>query len=157
MLAVRQFRSSDYESVWDLHRLAVDGIGVSAPESYFADLNEIESAFLNNRGDFVVGEYEGKIVAMGALRHTSDDRAEITRMRVDPHFQGRGFGTEVLRYLENRAVFLGYTLLHLDTAVEQQKAQSFYLQNGYQQVGTGMRAGFDVVYFEKKLSIDPML
>ena len=59
MLAVRQFRSSDYVSVWALHRLAVDGIGVSAPDWYFADLNEIESAFLNNRGEFVVwhGEY----------------------------------------------------------------------------------------------------
>jgi ribosomal protein S18 acetylase RimI-like enzyme len=151
MLVVRQFRSSDYESVWALHRLAVDGTGVSAPDWYFSGLKKIESAFLNNRGEFVVAEYEGKIVAMGALRHTSDDRAEITRMRVQPHFQGRGFGSEVLRYLEGRAVCLGYTVLHLDTAVEQQRAQSFYLQNGYQRIGVGTKAGFDVVCFEKKL------
>ncbi len=136
MLTVRQFQSSDYESVWTLHYLATDGIGVVAPDSYFYDLNKIKSAFLNNHGEFVVAEYGGKIVAMGALKYTSEDRAEITRMRVHPDFQGRGFGTEVLRYLEDRAVSLGYSVLHLDTAVEQHKAQSFYLQNGYQQVGT---------------------
>ena len=82
---------------------------------------------------------------------TSDTRAEITRMRVDPVFHRRGFGTAVLQHLEGRAGELGFSTLHLDTALEQDDAQKFYLRNSYRRTGSGTKQGFSVVYFEKTL------
>jgi hypothetical protein len=52
------------------------------------DLRDIEHIYLKNRGVFLVGVYEGRVVAMGALRKSSDERAEIKRMRVHPDVQG---------------------------------------------------------------------
>ncbi len=124
--------------------------GVHASERYFADLKQIELQFLNSGGEFVVGEHEGQIVAIGGLKKTSAVRAEITRMRVHLYFQRRGFGRMVLSFLEARAIELGYRTLHLDTTLQQDQAQRFYLHSGYHQVATGTKAGYAVVYFEKE-------
>jgi GNAT superfamily N-acetyltransferase len=136
------------QAVWALHQLASHIAGVPTSGAYFSDLQQIESTFLDRAGEFIVGEYAGPLVAMGGLKRTSADRAEITRMRVHPAYQRRGFGTAVLRHLEKRAAELGYSTLHLDTLVEQETAQQFYLQQGYRCVGRGERGKIAVVFFE---------
>jgi ribosomal protein S18 acetylase RimI-like enzyme len=150
VLQLRRYGPADLDAVWALHVAAVEAIGVATPDWYFADLKQVEASFLIG-GEFVVGEYDGRIVAMGGLKRTSSSRAEVARMRVHPEFQSRGFGKAVLEYLETRAVELGYRTLHLDTAVEQDQAQTFYRRNGYRQTGSGTKQGFAVVYFEKLL------
>jgi len=151
MLILRRYEPSDLPAVWALHQLASQVAGVPAPELYFSDLHNIEAAFLTSGGAFVVGAYEGQIVAMGGLKPTSAHRAEITRMRVHPNFQRRGWGSAILCYLEQRAAELGYRILHLDTLVVQEAAQQFYLHHGYCCVGRGHKEGFEVVFFEKQL------
>jgi ribosomal protein S18 acetylase RimI-like enzyme len=150
-LVLRRYEPSDLQVVWALHQLASQGAGVPTPESYFSDLQDVEFAFLNSGGEFVVGEYQGQIVAMGGLKRTAGDRAEITRMRVHPNFQRQGVGSALLRHLEKRAAELGYRTLHLDTLVVQEAAQQFYLRHGYRCVGSGYKEAFEVVFFEKPL------
>jgi N-acetylglutamate synthase-like GNAT family acetyltransferase len=60
--------------------------------------------YLKNQGEFLVGVCEGRIVAMGALRRTTNERAEIKRMRVHPDFQRCGFGQMILEALETDAI-----------------------------------------------------
>ncbi len=151
MLIQRRYKKSDLDCILALHNLASEEIGVPTPDSYFSDLHQIEEVFLNNDGEFVVGEYEGRIVAMGGFKKTSHERAEITRMRVHPNFQRRGFGSAILSYLEKRAAELGYQTLHLDTLAVQEKAQALYLRNGYMFIGQGKKDKFDVVFFEKNV------
>lgn len=74
-------------------------------------------------------------------------------MRVHPDYQRRGFGQTILTALENRARDLGYTELHLDTTVQQIAAQQLYLKNRYVLVREGKLAGFDCLFYEKKLFI----
>ena len=153
-MTLRQYRPADLNSVWTLHLHAIDGSGGEASDDYFADLRRIEAEFLSHGGEFVVGESDRQIVAMGGLKRTTIDTAQITRMRVHPSFQRHGFGTLVLRHLEKRAVELGYRVLHLDTTVAQTQAQRFYLRNGYRRVGTGTKQEFNVIYFEKQIVSD---
>jgi ribosomal protein S18 acetylase RimI-like enzyme len=152
MLTIRQFRASDCDTVWLLHKAAVSDIEVTAPDSFFANLAQIEPNFLANGGEFLVAEYYGELVAMGGLKRTSGEGGEITRMRVHPDFQRRGFGKQVLRCLETQAVYLGCTRLYLHTSVEQLAAQAFYLRNGYREIARGKECGLDVVYFEKQFT-----
>ncbi len=100
------------------------------------DLHHIEHVYHHNRGEFLVGSYEGRIIAMGAFRKTSEKLAEIKRMRVHPDFQGRGFGQVILDELEVRTLALGYMKLHLDTSVVQVAAQKLYLKNGFRDVSS---------------------
>jgi ribosomal protein S18 acetylase RimI-like enzyme len=151
-LVLRRYEPSDLQAVWALHQLASQVAGVPTPEPYFSDLHDIERAFLNNGGAFVVGEYEGRIVAMGGLKRTACDRAEITRMRIHPDFQRQGFGSVILRHLEKHAAELGYRTLHLDTLVVQEAAQRFYRHHGYHCVGCGQKETFEVMFFEKQLA-----
>jgi GNAT superfamily N-acetyltransferase len=71
--------------------------------------------YFQDQGEFLVGVCEGRIVAMGAFRRTTNERAEIKRMRVHADFQGRGFGQMILEALETQAAVLGYSVLHLDS------------------------------------------
>ena len=93
-------------------------------------------------------------VAMGGLKRTAGDRAEIVRMRTHPDFQRQGFGSALLCHLEKRASELGYSTLHLDTLVVQEVAQQFYRRHGYRCVGRGYKEAFEVVFFEKSLAFN---
>jgi ribosomal protein S18 acetylase RimI-like enzyme len=96
-----------------------------------------------------VGTIEQRVVAMGALRRLSPEPAAITRMRVHPAYQRRGFARRILHELERTSTGLGYRSLVLDTTTEQTAAQAFYRADGYRETGRGTLGRFDVIYFAK--------
>ena len=151
-LRVRRYEASDRDDVWLLHRLALEPTGAIPRYADWADdLHHIEDVYLDRGGEFLVGVIDREIVAMGALRRTSEDRAEIRRMRVHPEFQRRGLGERLLEALESRAAELGYVTLHLETTVQQHAAQRLYLKSGYAEVGRGVVDGFEVIRYEKAI------
>ena len=152
MLEIRRYVSSDYEDVWNLHVLGLQKVGAYLGDGpWDNDLHNIEDVYLHNRGEFLIGVYEGRIVAMGAFRKTTTELAEIKRMRVHSDFQGRGFGQMILDELETRALALGYTKLHLDTSVVQIAAQKLYLKNGFKETGKEVHKGLECILFEKSI------
>jgi ribosomal protein S18 acetylase RimI-like enzyme len=149
-LRIRRYEADDREPVWRLHDAAMRGAGIHLGEGHwYDDLREIENVYLHNGGEFLVGTLGGDVVAMGAVKKTTDDRAEIKYMRVDPEFQRRGFGQAILAALERRAAELGYEALHLDTAVQQKTARHLYESNGYREVRRGRKGAVDCVFYEK--------
>jgi GNAT superfamily N-acetyltransferase len=153
MLHIRRYEAPDHAQVWDLHNLALRQVGAHAGNgAWDDDFHKIEQAYLNSGGEFLVGALEdGRIVAMGAFRRITADKAEVKRMRVHPEFQRHGFGQQILTALEARAREMGYHILCLDTAVIQTAAQQLYLKNGYHETGRTVLAGFDAILFEKQL------
>jgi ribosomal protein S18 acetylase RimI-like enzyme len=150
-LEIRHYQPSDQDFVWALHRLALEDTGIDVTHgSWDEDLYRIEAAYLESGGEFLVGTLDRHIVAMGALRRTAADRAEIKRMRVHPDFQRRGFGQAILDTLEARAQELGYETLHLDTSTQQTAAQQFYVKNGYVETGREERGRFTLIFYEKR-------
>ena len=151
-LQIRRYEVSDHAEVLRLHEVALREAGAYVEdERWDEDLGDIESNYLED-GEFLVGVCGGRLVAMGAFRKTGSGRVEIKRMRVEPGFQGRGFGQAMLSALEACAVEKGYKTLSLDTTVQQEPARRLYARNGYQEVGRGRMWGFDCVFYEKTLS-----
>ena len=115
-MLIRRYQAEDNEAVKALHyagirqfdadaRTDADLFGV---ESYIdADLDDIENVYIRNNGEFLVGIYEEKLVAMGALKKLSATRGEIKRMRVHLDYQRQGFGQIILQKLMKAAVPLG--------------------------------------------------
>src|SRR3989344_7425665 len=107
-LKIRRYRKSDNETVWDLHKT-----GLRQNNAYILsgkwdeDLDKIEKVYLKN-GEFLIGEINSKIVAMGAFKKISDEKAEIKRIRVYPEYQRKGLGQKILNKLEKRAAKMGY-------------------------------------------------
>jgi ribosomal protein S18 acetylase RimI-like enzyme len=151
VLSVRRYRPGDRQTVWDLHNLALhDAQAHGGNGPWDADLQTIEASYLGEGGEFLVGTIDDqRVVAMGALRRLSPERAVLTRMRVHPTYQRRGFGRRILHELERTATRLGYSSLALDTTIEQTAAQALYRAEGYRETGRGRLGRFEVVYFAK--------
>jgi ribosomal protein S18 acetylase RimI-like enzyme len=138
-LTVRSYLPSDRKAVWDLHVTALEAVGARAidPEArgVDADFADIDGVYLRNGGEFLVGLFGDRIVAIGALKRLSGTVAEITRMRVHPQFWRCGCGEAILRHLELAAASRGYTELWLDTLPIQTAAQHLYIKNGFREYG----------------------
>ncbi len=152
MFTLRRYQPSDMEAVEYLHVYAIQQAGAYLGRGpWDDDVYAIEEQYFNKQGEFLIGEWDGNFVAMGALHHTSSERAEIKRMRVHPDYQGRGFGQLILTELIARARALGYKTLHLDTSVLQVPAQKLYEKNGFRKVGGDMYHNLEVILYEKQL------
>ncbi len=149
-LHIRRYGPQDKEVVRRLHDHALNEVGAHLGRGpWDEDLDEIEAVYLENGGEFLVGVLDGEVVAMGALRRVSPEKAELKRMRVKPGLQGHGYGQTLLDALHRRAADLGYSALHLDTTVQQRAAQRLYTKNGYREVGRGRIGPFDCVFYER--------
>jgi ribosomal protein S18 acetylase RimI-like enzyme len=130
-LKIRSFEPADAAAVWALHNEALKETGAHAGNGpWDEDLRDPASAYLSQGGEFLVGLLGGELVAIGALRPTSADSAEIKRMRIAPRYQRQGLGTRILEELERRAQSRAFSRLHLDTTSQQKAAQQFYLRHG---------------------------
>lgn len=136
-----------------LHDEALYEVGAHLGEGpWDEDLDRIEEEYLCDGGEFLVGELDGRVVAMGALKRASNEQAELKRMRVAPDLQRRGLGRRMLEELEKRARGLQFSTLRLDTAVHQAGARRLYASNGYRETGRGEIGPFDCVFYEKELA-----
>ena len=148
---IRQFKTHDTKEVYELHIKSMRAVGAFREGPWDEDFKDIETVYIKTGGDFYVGEYDGKIVAMVALKKETDDRAELKRLRVDPEFQGKGFGQRMLERIFSRAEELGFKKLELDVMPIQVPAIHLYEKNGFKKVREGDRFGFACIYYEKML------
>jgi putative acetyltransferase len=81
---------------------------------------------------FLIGKLDGVGVACGALRPLSDSAAELKRMFVRRDLRGQGFGRATLAALEEIATQRGFTVIRLETGVNQPEAIGLYESMGYQ-------------------------
>lgn len=150
-ITLRRYEPGDREAVRNLHDEALNAVGAHLGNGpWDEDLDAIETVYLEDGGEFLIGTLEGEVVAMGALLRTSNERAQVTRMRVAPNLQGRGIGQALLDGLHGRAAELGYTSLHLDTTVQQVAARRLYEKNGYRETGRGTVGPFRCLYYERE-------
>lgn len=153
LLHIRRYEAGDHAAVLRLHEAGLREMGTFIEEPGFdLDLLDIQGVYFEDSGEFIVGEVDGDIVAMGALRKTSLERAEVKRMRVAPEFRRQGFGQEILDVLHRRASALNYSTLHLDTGINHEAAKNLYESNGYRETRRGMVGPVECVFYEKPIA-----
>ena len=70
----------------------------------------------------------GNAIATGRLQYNSDKEGQIRSMAVAEKFRGAGLGTQVLKYLEQKAKEKYFSKIVLDA---RDNAVTFYEKNGY--------------------------
>jgi GNAT superfamily N-acetyltransferase len=150
-MLVREYEERDAGSIWGLHVEALSAIGALYPGPWDDDFKRIAEVYFKPGGIFLVGELDGNIVAMGALRYIDPVTAEVKRMRIRPNLQRRGLGSLMLQALERHAALRGLWNLELDTTAEQHAARSFYEKHGYHAVEVRRAAHADQVVYKKSL------
>lgn len=89
-------------------------------------------AFDSPDAAFFVIEHEDGLVGMGALRTLASGIVELKRMYIQPTYQGKGLGSELLRTLMETATGpLGATTLRLDSCRFMLQAQRLYERYGF--------------------------
>ena len=145
------------------------------------DTEHVGSTYLDAGGEFLVGTldpaapagfdtadhdpatfetFDGPVVVMGGFlpneagyddERTVADAAELHRMRVAPPCQGRGYGTDLLRALEERVAAAGFSRVLATTAQRQARALALYSGAGYERVDRSRYGEYELVHFEKQL------
>lgn len=150
---MRRYRDADARAVRELHDLALTAAAVHlGPGAWDDDLDDIPGTYLDTGGEFLIGTVDGRLAAIGALRHVNETEAEIKRLRVHPRFQRRGFARAVLAQLETHAREHEYRRLRLSTTLLQITAQRLVAREGYHEVGRGEVAGVPMIYYAKRLT-----
>jgi ribosomal protein S18 acetylase RimI-like enzyme len=159
MLTIRRYQAPDNEIVKELHyagiaQMAEMDIDVDPPGNPFtdSDLDDIEGAYIKNRGDFLIGTENGEIVAIGAIRRHSGDCGEIKRIRVRRDCQRRGYGQMMLLRLVERATELGYREVCLDTLSSNLPAQRLFEKCGFTDKTRQKMGPFELFIYRKKLN-----
>ena len=71
---------------------------------------------------------KGDVVAVCRLQYNSSKEAQIRYMAVKENTQGKGIGSSIIRYIENKAMERGIESIVLHA---REKAVNFYKSNGY--------------------------
>jgi ribosomal protein S18 acetylase RimI-like enzyme len=158
-LTIRRYQAPDNEMVKELHyagiaQMAEMDIDVDPPGNPYvdSDLDDVEGAYINNRGDFLVGTQDGEIVAIGAIRRQSGDCGEIKRIRVRRECQRQGYGQMILQKLVERAAELGYREVCLDTLTSNLPAQRLFEKCGFIEKRREKMGPFELFLYRKKLN-----
>jgi ribosomal protein S18 acetylase RimI-like enzyme len=148
---VRRARPAEADRLLDLHRRALREAGTDPDDVPGArDVLWLEEAYLDTGGEFLVGEVDEQVVAMGGIV-VDDTVGEVFRFAVDPDHQRRGYGSAVLGGLEAAARERGVSRVTLTTASRQEAAVSFYRTRGYAETERGRNGEYELVHFEKSL------
>jgi GNAT superfamily N-acetyltransferase len=87
--------------------------------------------FMAPYGAFFVATVDGEPIGCGGLRRHDDGVVEVKRMFVRAAHRRRGHARALLRALEDRARFLGYHTVILETGLAQPEAIALYTSEGY--------------------------
>lgn len=150
LIDFRRYRPDDHDAVWVVFADCTSQLGFDSGP-WDDDMHHIPRVYLQSGGEFLVGEYAGRVVAFAGLQRDSEQRATIRRVGVHPSAQRRGFGKALMTELERRARRMGIETLRLDTSLSQLAAQQLYRACGYREQGHVVLSGVECILFEKVL------
>ncbi|MGB8956999.1 MAG: GNAT family N-acetyltransferase [Tumebacillaceae bacterium] len=84
-------------------------------------------------------------------KEAQDDEYYLDTVSVDPRYQGRGFGSELLRAFEHKAASLGYKKLALLAEPSNESAYRLYVKTGYQPDGQVTVSGYEFDHMVKHI------
>lgn len=95
-------------------------------------LDNVEQHYFGNGGYFgVLLDENNHIVATGGLYKLNDRRAEIRKMYLLSEHRGKGLGKMILHALIEKAKFLGFESIELETASVLKEAIGLYQKLGF--------------------------
>lgn len=133
---MRDFRPGDQDA---LRRLILDGLrerwGAAFDPACNPDLEDVAASYLDRRGEVVVVEQHGDLVATGTLVPESLDVGRIVRMSVAAAHRREGLGRHVVHELVDRARRRGMTEVRVLTDTPWISAVELYRSCGFADLG----------------------
>lgn len=98
-----------------------------------ADIENIQEAYFSDDGASAlwVAAYDNDVVGMIGVQKTSDDQAEIRRLRVHTDYRRRGLGAKLMEQALNFCRHHGYLKVTLDVRIEREPAIALFHKFGF--------------------------
>ncbi len=132
---IRRFKKEDSKKVSDLIIKTLEKTSIKDySKAYIENLSEAQSPKdlieLSKTNNFYLGEEDGKIVACGAIGPYKDkkDEACLYKIFIDPAYQKRGYGREIMKTLEKDPYYQKSKRIEVPASIS---ALDFYLKLGY--------------------------
>lgn len=112
------------------------------PESYYSAYEEINK---DPNHELVVAEQSGKVIGtahlmfLPSISYQGGLRAQIESVRIDNSYQGRGIGSEMMRWAIKRAKARGAHMVQLTIHKSRRDAHRFYERLGFKGTHLGMK------------------
>lgn len=144
------FRSAQREDIPSIVlMLADDDLGSQRelyeyplPESYYIAFDQIDN---DPNHELVVAELNGEVIGtlhlifLPSISFRGGLRAQVESVRVDRKFQGQGIGTEMMKWVIERAKTRGAHIVQLTTHHSRKDAHRFYERLGIKSMHVGMK------------------
>ncbi len=116
------------------------------------ELTTLQQMYTAPEGGIILCRDEDIFIACVAVRKISGDIAELKRMFVQPQYQGKGTGKELLEKSLALARHCGYKRIRLDTLNYMHPAIGLYKAHGFYEIPAYYYNPIETaVYFEKIL------
>ena len=126
---IRRFKPGDLPACTSLYREGLLG-GKIAENDTGLDIDDIESAYLNNPGSHfwvaITTTEPCEIIGMIGVQHHEDNVGEIRRLRVRKDMRRRGVGSALVETALKFCQDKGYLKIALDTFMEREPAVKLF-------------------------------
>jgi len=146
-ITFRLAQRSDVPSI--VRMLADDELGSqrekyaeSLPESYYVAFEQIDH---DPNHELIVAELDGEVIGtlqlmfLPSISFQGGLRAQVESVRVDKSYQGRGIGSDMMKWTINRARERGAHVVQLTTHKSREDAHRFYERLGFKGTHLGMK------------------
>ncbi len=122
-------------AVFNDARVLEESIAYGESHGWLKDMDNIQEAYFDNAGIFLVMTNEDQIISTGAIRKFEDNICELKRLWLLPEYHGKGLGYRMMQELLSFAREKGYERIRLETdPVYQKRAVEFYKRLGFYEI-----------------------
>lgn len=155
-LEIRAARLEDHDAVRALFWAGVEE-GLVRSNDTGADIDNLEEGYFSDGGEsgFWVGCHRGQIVGMIGVQKTSDNMAEVRRLRVRSTHRRLGVGTRLMRHALEFCTQKSYLKIVLDVQYDRGPAIALFEKSGFKLARTREVSGRRMLDFYLDLYREP--
>jgi len=155
-ILVRPAEEEDYSAVRELFRAGLHE-GLVPDNDTGADIETLHDAYFSDDGqsNFWVARYDDNVVGMIGVQKTSQDTAEIRRLRVREGHRRHGVGTKLVEQALTFCRHHAYLKIILDVRIERGPAIALFEKFGFQLARSREVGGRKMLDFYFDLYRDP--
>jgi ribosomal protein S18 acetylase RimI-like enzyme len=121
-------------------------------QKFEEELSAIHKMYSPPTGGIILCRSDGMFAGCIAIRKLDENVCELKRMYVNPNFQGKGIGKNLLEKALQLANEYSYKLIRLDTLTQMLPAIHLYKQYGFYEIAPYyFNPNTTAVFFEKEL------
>ena len=144
---------ADYAAAADLFRAYATWLNIDLGFQHFSEeLQQLKKMYALPVGGIILCKIDDGAIGCVGIRKQEEEIAELKRMYVQPAFQHKGIGKELLEEAIKLAIECGYKKIRLDTLSNMHPAINLYTQYGFYEIPAYYyNPEPTAVYFEKDL------